>query len=75
MLSALFDKQNLKMDINTLTIKLAHMYSQVSVGQSLLLFGSWFLDVRLKVLRVLLKPDERWNTICHGQCHTYKTEW
>lgn len=72
-LSALFDKQKLKMDINSPTIKLAHMYSQVAVGQSLLLFGSWDF-VRLKVMRVPLKPDERLNTICHGQCHTCKTD-
>lgn len=48
MLSALFDKQKLKMDINTLTIKLAHMYSQVSVSQSLLLFGSWVFGCQVK---------------------------
>lgn len=52
MLSALFDKQKLKIRVS----------SSLAPG---------CLDVRLKVMRVPLKPDERLNTICHGQCHTY----
>lgn len=44
-------------------------YSQVSVSPSRLLIFPWEFDVRLKVI---LNPDERLNTMCHGRCHTYK---
>ncbi len=67
MLSALFDKQKLKMDINTLTIKLAHMYSQVSVSQSLLLFGSWVFGCQVKGHE---SPIKAWWEIKHNMSWT-----